>query len=415
MKRFQDHNVWIKISLFLLLITSFLGLLIRFLPLQSFIPNSYFYGLLQSHSHTGFLGWIFLLLYVLLLYKFGSDNILKRKKTIIILLVNSFLITAIAISFPFDNYGSFSITFLSAFLLFSYYTLIYFYKNITNTYDNFISIGYVKTGIVFYFISSIAPWLLAPIIILGYKKSPLYYNDIFLYLHFLYNGFITFSIIGLFYLDIELKNLKSYDFSKYLKLSLYLLGFGTLLNYSQSLLWNNPNIIVYIIAFISSILMICGIFFLIKITRLKDIEYSGISNQLLYLSVGALMLKTGLQFFQSFPYFANLSYMFKGQFIIGYIHLVTLGFVTSFIIAYSLKVKFILSNVIIKFAIYSFVFGVIFTEVLLFGQGILLWNGNTSFVVNFNLYIFVSSLFLFIGFLFLFIGVFYKKKIGSPA
>ena len=415
MKRFENHIVWVKLSIFLLFVTTFLGLLIRFLPLQNLIPNSYFYGLLQSHSHTGFLGWIFLLLLVLLFYKFGDKNILKRKKTILILLLNSLLITAITISFPFDNYGPFSITFLSAFLIFSYYTLIYFYKNINLTYNNFISKSFIKTGIVFYFISSIAPWLLAPIIALGFKKTPLYYNDIFLYLHFLYNGFITFSILGIFYLDIEKKNLQNLNFNKYFKLSLYLLGFGTLLNYSQSLLWNNPHISVYIISFISTIFLIAGIISLIKITKLSDIEFYGIAKQLLYFSIGILILKIGLQFFQSFPKFANLSYMLKSQFIIGYIHLVTLGFVTSFIIAYTLKVNFISSSKTIKIAIYSYILGFLLTEILLFGQGLLLWNGITILIVNFNLYMFIASIFIFIGFFLLFIGVIKQKKIGSPA
>jgi len=406
----QDNKIWIKISLFFLMTTALLGFIIRLIPLQSFIPSSYFYGILQSHSHTGFLGWVFMILYYLLLKIFGKNSIYLNRKSNIILSLLAFFILGMTISFPTTGYGIFSITFLSLFLIFSYYALFYLYKNIDSTLKNTISYKFLLSAILFYLLSSISPWLLGPIIAKGFKKTALYYNDIFFYLHFLYNGFVTFSIIALFFTKIELKNLKNKIFRNNFKNALILFVVGTLLNYSESLLWNKPNIIIYIIAFISSILLLTGLYYLSKI---YEVSYSNLNKNSKYLAKLALsmfFLKTLLQLFQSFPIFSELSYVLKSQFIIGYIHLVTLGFITSSIIVYLIKAKLLEVNKLFNLGIVLFIIGFVLTEVLLFLQGVLLWSNITFLTSNFALLMLISSTFLFFGFLALFLASLQKKN-----
>ena len=405
---------WFGFALFFFFITALAGLTLRWLPLQNFIDNSYYFGILQSHSHTGFLGWIYIALYILILRSFGRSSILNLRKTNIILAILSFLLLAMYISFPFDNYGAFSITFLSLFLIFSYYSLVYLYKNIDSAYKNNISKKFILIAIIFYFISSISPWLLGPIIAMGYKKTALYYNNIFFYLHFLYNGYIFFAIAGLFLKDIEDKNI-SKELNIKLRRVLLLLTTGTVLNYSESLLWNKPPVYMHIIAFLSSVLIFWALIIIFKISIKTKIHFPGITKVIFSVVIFSLLLKSILHFFQSIPYFSRISYEFKGQFIIGYIHLITLGLFSLFVIAYSLKHNLLKTSKTFNTGILIFISGFIATELLLFGQGILLWNNMGILLQLYNPLLFYFSLLMFLGISIIMISYSTTKKENLPA
>jgi len=405
-------NLWIRFALFFLLITSLLGLIIRLIPLQSIIDNSYFYGILQSHSHMGFLGWVFLIIYYLIFLEFGDSKIFFNNKTKQIFGILTFFISGMTISFPFTGYSIYSISFLTLFLGYSYYAIYYLNKNLNRNSKFSISRKYIKTAFLFYLLSSISPWLLGPIMALGYKKTALYYNDIFFYLHFLYNGFVTFSIIGLFIINYEYKlvsETKRNNLQKSLRQSFTLLTIGTILNYSESVLWNKPHPIFYIIAFISSILLILGIFKLSKSFIATRNDYSSTAKFLLYLSILMFVTKTVLQLFQSFPIFADISFSLKSQFIIGYIHLVTLGFITPFILSFLLHKKILINNLALKIGVILYVIGYTFTEIVLFSHGIFLWNSITILVSSFNQIMFYTSLFLFFGLSLVYLSSIKKK------
>jgi len=395
------------------MITSFLGLIIRILPLQNILDNSYFYGLLQSHSHTGFLGWVFIAVYILTLDNFGEFGIFRRKKTKVILSLTAFFISGMTISFPFFGYNFISITFLSLFLSFSYYALYYLSKSIRTELKSTISYKFIKTAFSLYLLSSISPWALGPIMALGYKKTALYYNDIFFYLHFLYNGFIVFSIIGVYFLKYEIQNTIFKNLQLYLKNALKFLLIGTILNYSESVLWTKPHYSIYLIAFISSILLLTGVFYLWKsFSSTKDIKKVSSIPFILKFALTLFVVKSILQMLQSFPLFASISYNLKSYFIIGYIHLVTLGFITPILFALYLRDNFIQNSTLFKIGISSYILGFILTEIVLFSQGLLLWNGITFLTSNYNAIIMISSIFLFFGFAIIYLS---HKKIDLPA
>ena len=401
-------KIWLRVSLFFLVSTALLGFTIRLLPLQSVISDSYYFGILQSHSHTGFLGWVYMILYFLLLKYFGREELLKIKKTNIILTILAVFILGMTISFPATGYGLFSILFLSLFLIFSYYSLYYLYKNIDIKIKSTISYKFLIAGIIFYLMSSISPWLLGPIIAKGYKKTALYYNDIFFYLHFLYNGFVTFAMVALFFLDLEHKKSTDNIMWSNLKKALYFLFTGTILNYSESLLWNRPGIIVHLLAFISSILLIIGLYFLYK-TYMSKYSHKAYPVLLIRLAISMYILKTTLQLLQSFPTFSNISYMLKSQLIIGYIHLVTLGFITSFILAFLIKSKMLSKNKYLDWGIIFFIIGFALTEIILFIQGLLLWGSLSFFTPYYAFSMMIASAFLLIGFIFILISTFSSR------
>ncbi len=401
-------RLWFKIAIVFFFLTSIAGLFLRLLPFLDNFNNKYHYGILQSHSHTGFLGWVFIALYAFLIDTFGKKDLIYKKKTVRILIILTVLLLGIYISFPFNGYGFFSITFLSLFLLFSYYTLVYFYKNIDSEYKNTLIKKFILAGIIFYFISSIGPWALAPIIAAGYKKSNLYYDTIFLYLHFLYNGFITFSIIALFFNKFKEEINNKFSRKRYFHYSFITLTIGTILSYSESLLWHNPPFYVHLIAITSSFLILISVFYLYKSIKGLKIDYYKTVNYLIGIAIFLFILKIILQTFQAFPFFSGISYLFKGLFIIGYIHLVTLGFISLFLLFFALKSRIIAPNYFFKKGIYLYLTGFVLTETVLFLQGLFLLNSIFVLSSIFNLLMVVFSLFLFAGIFFILLGAFRK-------
>jgi len=301
-------RLWLNIALFFFFLTSLAGLFLRLLPFLSNFNNKYHYGVLQSHSHTGFLGWVFIALYAFLVDTFGTKDLINKKKTVRILIILTVLLLGMYISFPFNGYGIFSITFLSLFLIYSYYTLVYFYKNIDSKYSNCKIKKFLIAGIIFYFISSIGPWALAPIMAMGYKKTHLYYDTIFMYLHFLYNGFITFTVIALYLNQFRDKIIESTIKKKYLHISFVTLLLGSILSYAESLLWHNPPFYVFILAVTGSLLILISVFYLYKSTQNFILKYNSIERFLITSAITFFIIKIVLQSFQAFPYFAKISY-----------------------------------------------------------------------------------------------------------
>lgn len=403
-------KLWLNIALFFFFLTSLAGLFLRLLPFLSNFNNKYHYGVLQSHSHTGFLGWVFIALYAFLVDTFGTKDLINKKKTVRILIILTVLLLGMYISFPFNGYGIFSITFLSLFLIYSYYTLVYFYKNIDSKYSNCKIKKFLIAGIIFYFISSIGPWALAPIMAMGYKKTHLYYDTIFMYLHFLYNGFITFTVIALYLNQFRDKIIESTIKKKYLHISFVTLLLGSILSYAESLLWHNPPFYVFILAVTGSLLILISVFYLYKSTQNFILKYNSIERFLITSAITFFIIKIVLQSFQAFPYFAKISYMLKGQFIIGYIHLVTLGFISVFLIFYAIKKRFLIPDHLFKKGIFYYFTGFFLTETLLFLHGLFLMNSIYVFSSSFNILMLIFSLSLFTGISFLLISQYVKRK-----
>jgi hypothetical protein len=117
-------------------------------------------------------------------------------------------------------------------------------------------------------------------------------------------------------------------------------------------------------------LQLISLFYLFKIVRITIAQLKDKFTKFLLLFVmTSFFLKIIFQFLSVFPYFMQMALQLKPYFIIGYLHLFTLGFMSLFIILLLLllpKVK--LSIIGIKFI----VLGVFLSELFLFLQGILL-------------------------------------------
>ncbi|MEE9350315.1 MAG: hypothetical protein V3U80_09735 [Flavobacteriaceae bacterium] len=354
----------LKIARLFFIISALYGLSLRLYKVVDFIPIAY-KNILQAHSHVTFLGWGFLGIISIIGLVFYPKKINDSRYLKILFNSMATMLLGMLISFPLQGYKLFSIVFLSVFLLCSYLYIYAILKALKAEKSN--SALFIKTGIYYYYLSSIAIWAVA-IITSKYGKIDLYYNAVYFYLHFLYNGFFVFALFGLLLKYIELKAIKINNTNVH-----YFYVFTNLAcipAYTLSLLWNKMPTAIYYVAGIAAMLQIISLYYLFQLYKVYSKTL--VSKQIKILSLVVFVsyfLKIILQFSSAFPIVIATSVAFKSFFIIGYLHLFTLGFMSLFIfLLLTLFPKIILN----KIGLLLFVTGIFLSELLLFGNGMLL-------------------------------------------
>jgi hypothetical protein len=383
---------WFGLALSFFLLIAVEGLIIRWLPFQNIIDKKNYYNILQSHSHTSFLGWVLIALLLFIIFDFRLELFRKKSGTNLFLTIFCFIVIISGISFVLSGYSVISIVSLVLFLLVSYYG---FYKvlqkidKLENRRSRQIYTIFVRTAIIFYFISSISTWVLPVLIITEINKSPFYFYNIYFYLHFLINGFITFAILSIF-----LKNSTYSGTTKEKNLNyriFILLITGTILTYSGSLLWNKVHLIFNILNFTGALLIIIPIIYFTGFVS-EYLRKAMLAEKLLFIIAWiSLILKVLMQLSQSLPFLAEASYILKGQLIVGYMHLVTLGFISSFIISYAFRIGLFKNSVSNTITISLYIISLVLTELTLFTHGILMIFGIYILSPFFNLLMLVFT------------------------
>lgn len=366
-------------------------------------------NLLQGHSHVAFLGWGYLAT-IGLLFKFfiPKDKVCKKVYlyTLAICITTIFLML---FSFLLSGYKVFSIVLLSVFGITTYVLSYNLLKDIKG--EGF-TIKFVRFGVYYYLISSLATWFLA-FVIVTQGKTNLYYNSVYFYLHFLYNGFFVFCLFGILFKILE-KQVVEINI-KYQKHFFTFLNIACIPAYILSVLWSTNSILFNIIGFVSAILQLIALWYLLKIINnlLRKIEWSTLLKRLLVFVITAFIFKIVAQLLSSFPYFVQKTLALKPYFIIGYLHLFTLAFMSVFLILIFMKSTiFKFKSPFSNIGIYSFLIGVFLTEILLFTQGGLILVGINP-INYFHIVMLIFSCFIIFGLVLIFIGE--MKKISYKA
>lgn len=402
----SKKNRFLYLYAFTLFILSALyGLLMRwnFAFPTKFIP---YQNLLQSHSHVAFLGWGHLTAIGAIIYYFVSDADKQKKAYKITLGILLVVIPLMLISFPLGGYKVFSIVLLAVFGLTSYVLSFRILKDLQGKNT---SAKLIKYGIYYYLLSSLATWFLAYVIVTQ-GKTDLYYNTVYFYLHFLYNGFFVFALFGLLFKIFE--NQQIIISEKLQKGFFFFLNIACIPAYALSVLWSAVPSVFNIIGFFASMLQFISLMFLIKIIQnaFSQINWNSSSKLLLKFAMVSYSLKIISQILSSFPYIVEKSLALKPFFIIGYLHLFTLGFlsVLLFLIVEQLG-KISLQKPTSKVGIFLFLSCIFITESFLFLQGFL-FLFQFGAIKNYSLFLLIFSFLMVIGLLVIYINQFSKKN-----
>jgi len=359
---------WIRISLFFFLFVSIAGSIMRLAPFLN-LPTDYKH-ILHSHSHVAFQGWIYISFYLLITKLYLGENIIINKKYKLQLFITIFIITGIMVSFLVQGYAIFSIIFSSLFQLLNYWFAYRFIKDVAKSEiakRHPFSVKWIKAALLLMVISTIGPWVIAIISAKGYAGSEYFNTALYFFFHFQYNGWFTFSILGLFFWWLEHQQIK---LEKLVSPLYNMMLIAIIPTYSLSLLGMSFGEKLQVVGYFSALLQLMSLIFLIISLKPSYTAIKALFNQwafvLLVLSFYAFFLKNILQAASTLPILKQYAFLNK-DLIIGYIHLTMIGFISFFLLAILFQLKWLAIN---KTGIILLVIGFIISEIILILLGL---------------------------------------------
>lgn len=353
-----------------------LGLFLRALQIFS-LGKLNFQHFLHAHSHFAFAGWGFLALAIALYHSFISDKTTASKQYNRIFIFGLIMAYGMLLSFPFTGYALVSISFSLLFILVSYWFGWRILKDLkaekSKTSKSFVSTLFLKSAIFFLIISTLGALAMGPIMATGGAASALYFNSIYFYLHFQYNGWFMFGLFALFFKWLEQNDIY-FDLKK--ATLFFNLFFGSaILSYLLSTLWVKPNLFIYWLAGLGALIQIGSVFPLwhsvqVSKQQLKDKLHP--FNKVLGIGLFlAFLIKILMQLLSAFPLIVNWTVVFR-SFVLGYLHLVLLGLFTVFLLIWFIQQNLLKINKGSKLGFFILILGFLITETLLFTEGTLM-------------------------------------------
>ncbi|MFT3747258.1 MAG: hypothetical protein QM768_03040 [Agriterribacter sp.] len=365
--QFTIHR-YTKLALLNLLLVALAGLILRYKILFSlpFIDQKH---LLHGHSHFAFSGWVthvLMLLLVQYISKQKGEAVFKKYKWII----NANLITAygMLISFPIQGYGLYSIIFSTLSIFVSYVFAYTFWKDLNSLPEKSISHWWIKAALLFNILSSAGAFSLAFMMATKTIHQNWYLAAVYFFLHFQYNGWFFFACMGLasatFLYSIP---------APVQKKIFWLFAAACIPAYVLSALWLPIPQWSFTLVILAAFSQVGGWIIIIQHIKKRYTEIKTLIPKdalwLFVLSGIALTIKLLLQLGSVIPSLSQLAFGFR-PIVIGYLHLILLGVITLFLLAFMMVEKNIQINPLTLAAVKIFTAGVIINELLLMLQGI---------------------------------------------
>jgi len=372
---------WVLYACINLFLVSVLGVLLRYKGVFGLLALDYNY-LLHAHSHFAFSGWVTTALFVGLLYILdASGGTISRSYRYQFWLnqVSSFGMLA---SFMMQGYGPVSIVFSSLSVVFSYWFAFCYWRDARVAHWPPVVRRAIGFALFYLVLSSLGPYLLAYSMSHRLGNRAFYYNAIYLYLHFQYNGWFTFGVIALFLWWASraggVRKAGGHGLEgvgSLAKAFVVLLGFACFPAYCLSLLWTDPPQWVWVAAALAALLQLAaGVVFVLLVFRHRvrwALAVSSAVKVLWGLSLMAFGLKLVLQTLSVVPALGRLAFGHRSV-IIAYLHLVLLGFVTLALLGFFVTRNLVaLHQRTVKTGMVVFVSGVFLNELVLLLQSLL--------------------------------------------
>lgn len=397
-------NKWFRLAMFNFLVAATIGALLRYAFVDEIKWLNY-KSFQNTHSTMALLGWAYLGFFSLLMVFFGTEKTKDSKFITALFWISEVLILLTAISHiisdnkivPMIMEGAFSIA-----------ALIFVFQFISKTiqeHSGKTSYRFALGGLLFLSLSFIGIYIMIPaLIVSGAKKILLYYLGSQFFLHFHYNGWFTFTALSILFKLMEDK--KIMPDPKATTLIFYTLLTAVFLTWFISIYWGNQNNLwPLLIASVGGIMQIAIIimhrYHIADLLHQLRINSGKITGVLVSIALTCLLIKFIMQLIILVPFIANLAFTIR-NYVIAYIHLVFIGFISVFMFAAALEKKIINTGDTLYAGIMAFITGFILVELLLIIQGTLLWMGR-GFIPFYHLVLFALTLFLPIGLLIIFI------------
>lgn len=396
---------WLKFSLINLCLVALIGTIMRY-KIGFEFPFLNQKNLQHSHSHFAFAGWVTHTLMVLMIYYLQSKiPDLKTQKYKIIVIANLIASYGMLISFIYQGYAFFSISFSTISIFISYFFTFYYLKDLKKISMPAVAVKWFKAALLFLVISSVGTFYLAYMMATKTMTEQPYLASIYYYLHFQYNGWFFFVCMGLLYDFLNLNRQKTFYTSAF-----YIFVATCIPTYLLSVLWLKLPIWLLIFTAICALLQVYAwsrlLLIIIKSRIYSSQSFSKWLNLIFYLVGFSLSVKLMLQLASTIPALSTLTQSFR-PIVIAYLHLVLLAVISLFLLYYIYANKFFKFTKAVCISLVLFTVAVFLNEIVLGVQGIAAFSYTLIPYVNDSL--FYIALLLFGSMLTLFLSS--NKKI----
>lgn len=396
-------KTWITTGLINFLIAALLGLVLRYAFIGEIDFNFRF--LTHAHSHVAMLGWLYLMLYSFIVYRYIPHI---RKIYHYLFLVTQVAVIGMLFSFPFQGYAAFSIVFSSLHIFASYFFVILILKDL-KPFDS-IDKQFIRAALWLMVISTLGIWCLPVSIVLFGKNSEAYNIAIQTFLHFQFNGWFMFSVIGLF-----VKFLMKYSIKKNSSLNKALgwLILSVVFTLALPISWFIKLPVLNIINSLGVIFQLIGFYHLI--IALKKPLNTFLSSAtfyiktLVYFILISMVIKVLFQSFSVVPEVNEASIQIRNL-VIGFIHLLMLGVISGALLFFlSLEGVFKQRKIVAQIGLSLFMLGFVLSEAYLFLQGVIYYF-NLGEISAYHQSLFVWGAFIVLGIMLVLINVIATNK-----
>jgi hypothetical protein len=400
---------WIRISLFSLLLVALLGTTMRYkiafaLP---WLPQK---NILNAHSHFAFAGWLSQVLMTLMVhYLSGVNPALNLRKYNMLLWANLLTAWGMLLSFPFEGYGPVSIVFSTLSIFASYAFAWTYWRDLNRLPESCIAHYWFKAALLWNVISSAGPFFLAYMMANHISHEHWYLGSIYYFLHFQYNGWFLFACAGLLFG-------RNYSRTREERSIFWLMALACGPAYMLSILWAHLPAGAFSLTAAATAAQTIGWFLLLRAAGGRRIallhSLRPTVRVLMIFAAVSGSIKFLLQAGSLHPGLAKLAFGFR-PIVIGYIHLVLLGLLTIFIIAYLKHLDLIAPGGWRKKGLVVFVGGIVLQELLLFVQGMMAVSYNIVPFINEAL--FISAVVMLCGIAMLNAGMARRPNLAAEA
>jgi hypothetical protein len=370
MKRYK--NWWLTFALLNLCIVATLGVLLRtkmVFPLEAVE----FTNVLEAHYHFAMNGWITFTLMVLLVSELLPEGISDKPVYQWLRFGMLFTSYSLALSFIIYGYHFLTITIITLYILIAFVFAFVFGRDIIKAMVPVPLKILSVCAMISLVLSCIGPETFLGYVLASHSMNVLIFRDTaYTYLHFQYNAFFPLSIFAIFFKYLYTLELNAKALRLIHKVSVWL-PVTIIPTLFLSYLWHYPNIYV---RSVSAVGCVCLYIFLFQLYRLLFATWGQLKRMPRYakflgiLSLISLSVKILLQTGTVFSYVGIIVFGNR-PIIIGYIHLVMLGFISLFILSHFVRVGLLNCNFrVTRTAIVVFASGVVVNEFLLMLQGL---------------------------------------------
>src|SRR5690606_10690149 len=362
---------WMVLGVVNLLVVASFGVLMRLkvlLPL-AFVDQKH---IMHAHSHFAFSGWIshaLMLLLVMVVHDKSRKERLPGKYQFL-LFGNLLVAYGMLVTFAYQGYGTYSICFSTLSILLSYVFAYMAWRDIRVSELNLTVQRWFRSALLFLVLSSVGTFYLAYLQKTGSVDTRQQLAAVYFFLHFQYNGWFFFMCMGLANHWLARQGIVL----RIGKLVCRVFSWACIPAYMLSILWYNLPMWLYVLLVVVVILQLLAWAMWIwaisrQLPRIRSLLSSSLVKGLLCAVALAASIKFLLQTFSVIPSLSVLAYSFR-PIVVGYLHLVLLGVITLFLLAFAFQTGIFSRIRLAGFSVTAFVVGVILNELLLMIQGV---------------------------------------------